>query len=95
MLPEKIVIGGLVGVGSLVYFLGGIPVAITSYVLNLLLLAMAYRVVGKQFVLRTVFSATVLNGLIGILQPLFPRAADSPADIHEYCYRRGLSAVWV
>lgn len=72
VLPEKIVIGGLVGVGSLVYFLGGIPVAITSYVLNLLLLAMAYRVVGKQFVLRTVFSATVLNGLIGILQPLFP-----------------------
>lgn len=72
VLPEKIVIGGLVGVGSLVYFLAGVPVAITSYVLNLLLLAMAYKIVGRQFVLRTVFSATVLNGLIGILQPLFP-----------------------
>lgn len=72
ILPEKIVIGGLVGVGSLVYFLAGIPVAITSYVLNLLLLALAYHIVGKQFVLRTVFSATILNGLIGVLQPFFP-----------------------
>ena len=72
VLPEKIVIGGLVGIGSLVYFLGGVPVAITSYGLNLVLLAFAYRIVGKQFVLRTVFSATVLNGLIGILQPMFP-----------------------
>lgn len=72
VLPEKIVIGGLVGVGSLVYFLTGIPVGVTSYVLNLVLLAMAYKIVGKQFVLRTVFSATVLNGLITILQPVFP-----------------------
>ena len=31
VLPERVVIGGLVGIGSLVYFLTGIPVAITSY----------------------------------------------------------------
>ena len=36
VLPEKVVIGGLVGVGSLVYFLTDIPVAITSYACNLL-----------------------------------------------------------
>uniref|UniRef100_UPI0025B769CB YitT family protein n=1 Tax=uncultured Muribaculum sp. TaxID=1918613 RepID=UPI0025B769CB len=72
VLPEKVVIGGLVGVGSLVYFLTDIPVAITSYACNLLLLAIAYRIVGRQFVVRTVFGATVLNLLIGIMQPLFP-----------------------
>ena len=72
ILPEKVVIGGLVGVGSLVYFLTGIPVAFTSYGLNLVLLAMAYRIVGKQFVIRTVFGATVINLFIGVLQPIFP-----------------------
>lgn len=71
ILPEKVVIGGLVGVGSLIYFVSGIPVAVSSYVLNLILLAMAYRVVGKQFVIRTVFSATVMSALIGVMQPLF------------------------
>lgn len=72
ILPEKVVIGGLVGVGSLIYFVSGIPVAISSYVLNLLLLAMAFKIVGKQFVIRTVFGATVMSVLIGVMQPMFP-----------------------
>ena len=72
VLPERVVIGGLGGIGSLVYFLKGIPVAITSYSLNLMLLAFAYKLVGTQFVLRTIFGATILNGLIGLMQPLFP-----------------------
>lgn len=72
ILPEKVVIGGLVGVGSLVYFLLGIPVALTSYALNLVLLAIAYKIVGKQFVVRTVFGATVINFFIGVMQPMFP-----------------------
>lgn len=72
VLPEKVVIGGLAGIGSLVYFITGIPVAITSYVLNLVLLAIAYRIVGRTFVIRTIFGATFLNLFIGILQPLFP-----------------------
>ena len=48
VLPEKVVIGGLVGVGSIGYFLTGIPVAVISYGCNLTLLAIAYKVVGKQ-----------------------------------------------
>jgi len=71
ILPEKVVIGGLVGVGSLIYFVCGIPVAISSYVLNLVLLAMAFKIVGKQFVIRTVFGATIMSGLIGVMQPIF------------------------
>ena len=58
VLPEKVVIGGLVGVGSLVYFLTGINVAITSYGLNLFLLAFDSRIFGPQFDLRPRFGAT-------------------------------------
>lgn len=72
VLPEKVVIGGLVGVGSIGYFLTGIPVAVISYGCNLTLLAIAYKVVGKQFVVRTIFGATVINLFIGVLQPFFP-----------------------
>lgn len=75
--PEKIVIGGMAGFSTVIYFLTeraigyGIPVAVTSYACNLLLLAMAFRSVGRQFVLRTIFGATVLSLGIGVLQPLF------------------------
>ena len=77
ILPEEVVMGGVGGIGSLVFFASQkylpfeIPVAITQYGINLLLLAFAYKIVGKQFVLRTIFGATVISLMIGIMQPLF------------------------
>lgn len=73
ILPHKIVIGGLAGVGTLVYFASNqtISVAITSYVLNMALLAAAYRLVGRTFVLRTVFGATFISIFIGIMEGVF------------------------
>lgn len=71
ILPEKIVIGGLAGVASLVYYKFGVPVAITNYALNILLLMMALRVVGKTFVIRTVFGFSVMSLFFAIMQPLF------------------------
>ncbi len=72
ILPEKVVIGGLTGVASLIYFKFGIPVAISNYALNIILLCFAYRIVGRTFVIRTVFGSTVISILIGFMQPLFP-----------------------
>ena len=73
ILPHEIVIGGLSGVGTLVYFAtkGTIPVAVTQYVCNLLLLGFAFKLVGKTFVLRTIFGATVISLSIGIFEAIF------------------------
>jgi len=73
ILPHKIVIGGVSGVGTLVYFAtdGLIPVAVTQYACNLILLAMAYRVVGRTFVMRTIFGATVFSLAIGVFENIF------------------------
>lgn len=74
---EGVVIGGISGLSTIVYFLSkdwfgfGIPVAVTQYLLNLILLAFAFRVVGKQFVIRTIYGATVISVAIGALTPLF------------------------
>ena len=72
ILPEKVVIGGLAGLGTIVYLTTGIPVAITQYACNLALLAIAYKVVGKKFVFGTIFGATMISVWVGIFQPLFP-----------------------
>ena len=71
ILPKGIVMGGLAGVASLIYFQFGVPVAISFYALNIVLLALAYRLVGLQFVLKTIFGATFLSVFLGIAQPLF------------------------
>lgn len=72
ILPEKVVIGGLAGVGTIVYLTLGIPVAITQYACNLALLAIAYKIVGKKFVFGTIYGATMISVFVGIFQHLFP-----------------------
>lgn len=73
ILPHHVVIGGLSGVGTLVYFGSGgtIPVAVTQYVCNLILLSIAYKIVGRTFVLRTIFGATIMALFVGILEGVF------------------------
>ena len=73
ILPHGIVIGGLSGVGSLVYFATDklIRVSVTQYACNLLLLAVAYKIVGRKFVTRTIFGATVLSLAIGVFESFF------------------------
>ncbi len=83
ILPHEVVIGGLSGVGTLVYFATGgrISVAITQYVCNLTLLAIAYRIVGRRFVLRTIFGATVIALFIGVLENIFMSMKPLMSDI--------------
>ena len=71
ILPQGVVIGGLAGISSIVFYTMDVPVAITNYGLNLILLAIAYKVVGRKFVLGTIFGATMISVWIGIFQPLF------------------------
>ena len=72
ILPEKIVIGSVTGLSSLIHFWLGWNVALTYYVINIILLCIAFRSVGKQFVLRTIIGASISTFFIGVLQPMFP-----------------------
>lgn len=73
ILPYHIVIGGLSGVGTLVFFASNevIPVAVTQYVCNMLLLASGYKLLGRRFVVRTVFGASIISLFIGLLETPF------------------------
>lgn len=81
ILPQKIVMGGMAGLGSVVYFATqrmheagmfpmAIPVAVTMYAVNFLLICIAFRIVDRTFTIRTLFGMTVLSLVIGVMQPL-------------------------
>ncbi len=72
ILPEKVVTGGVIGLASIFHYAFGWNVAVVNYTINILLLAIAFRTVGKQFVIRTVFGATMASLLLYIMVPLFP-----------------------
>ena len=88
ILPHHVVMGGLTGVGTLVFYASNeiIPVAVTGYACNLTLLAIAFKIVGKTFVKRTIFGATIVAIMIGWMQPVFlnlsqPLMADTTMSI--------------
>ncbi len=81
VLPHKVVMGGMAGLGSVVYFATQrlheagyfpfvIPVAVTMYAVNFLLLCIAFRIVDRTFTVRTLFGMTAISILIGVLQPI-------------------------
>lgn len=73
ILPHQVVMGGMTGVATLIYFATGgvIPVAVGTYACNLVLLSIAYRMVGKKFVMRTIFGVTVIALTIGLFEGFF------------------------
>lgn len=71
ILPQKVVIGGMSGIASLFYYKFQWPVGIVTLGLNFVLLAPAWRFVGKQFVIRTLFGVFTLSSILSIMQPLF------------------------
>lgn len=77
--PEGVITGGMAGIGQVVFYtsqklLGfGIPVAVTMYALNILLLIIAYHSVGRTFVVRTIFGVTMISIFVGMMVPLFPQ----------------------
>ncbi len=87
ILPHQIVIGGMAGFSTLIFFASGerIPVAFTMYGTNLLLLAAGYKYLGRAFALRTIFGATVMSGIIGALEGYFvshpPIISDAPISM--------------
>lgn len=73
ILPHEVVIGGMAGFGTLVHFATGgyVPVAVAMYVTNVLLLCCSFRLLGRRFVVRTIFGTTTLSLLIGAIERYF------------------------
>ena len=73
ILPHHIVIGGMAGFSTLIYYASGglLPIAVVMYGTNILLLICGYKYLGKTFVLRTIFGTTLLSLLIGSVEGYF------------------------
>lgn len=83
ILPHDVVMGGMAGIGSIVYYLTKslslagklpfiIPVGYTVFAVNVILLIIAWRALTKTFVLRTVFGITMLMLTLNVSQQFFP-----------------------
>lgn len=64
LLPNKIVTGGLAGITVLIKYSTNIPVWISYITINAFLLIIAWKIVGKNFVFKTIISVAILTLLL-------------------------------
>lgn len=71
LLPHQITGGGVTGIGALVYYATGIPISMTYFSINAVLLLIAVKSIGLKFSLRTIYGVAILTVFFSIL----PQAA--------------------
>ena len=71
VLPEHVVMGGVSGISVLLFYAINVPPAISIWVLNFILLIIAFRALNKQFTIRTIVGVTIMSVFIGTMQPFF------------------------
>lgn len=73
LVPHKIVGGGATGLSTIIYYLSGetVPVGIGYFLINILLVAIALKVLGPKFGIKTIFAIIIGSAFLSFLQPLF------------------------
>lgn len=72
VIPHGMVGGGVSGMGALIYYATGFPVSYSYFLINIVLLLIALKVLGKGFGFKTVFAIVVASVFFKILPELIP-----------------------
>lgn len=72
LIPSKLIIGSISGLSIVIFRLTGIPVSGVTFVINLFLLILAYFLIGKEFGIKTFYTALILSPWLYVLEKWFP-----------------------
>lgn len=70
LMPHKYVTGGLAGIGILLNYAFSLPVSVSVLILNSILVVVALRILGIQFLLRTIVGVASLSFFIAVFEQL-------------------------
>lgn len=70
--PYEVSGGGVAGAASILYFATKFPIGITTFVLNAILIAIAWKVLGTRFCVNSLICTVVMSGFFALFQPMFP-----------------------
>ena len=70
LVPHKIVGGGVTGISTIIYFLTGetIPVGISYFMINILLVGIAIKILGPKFGIKTLYAVFINSALLAFFQ---------------------------
>lgn len=68
IMPHQFVLGGLTGIAVLLNYGIGLPVSLTVLIMNTLLLAISYKVLGTEFLVKTVIGVASLTAFLALFE---------------------------
>lgn len=79
LLPNNITVGGVAGLSSIIFWWQQIPVQTTYFAVNLILLAIALKVLGLKFCIKTIFGVSMMTLFVAFFRNTFP----NPTILHD------------
>lgn len=67
LIPNHLVGGGITGVGVILYYATGFPAGYTYFIVNLILLLIAFKIIGWKFGVKTIYAIVLSSVLLEIL----------------------------
>ena len=68
LLPYQIVTGGVTGLAAVIYYGTNIPIYLSYFVINVILLALALKILGLKFMLKTIYAIFMLSFMLAVAQ---------------------------
>ena len=90
LLPHKIPIGGISGLASVIFWGIDIPIEYTYFILNIMLLLIALKVLGWRFCIRTIYTVFIFATLLTLFQRIFSAAPLLPTNPFLSCIIGGI-----
>jgi len=72
LLPNHIATGGVAGLSSIIFWGAHVPVFITYFAMNAVLLAIALRVLGLKFSLKTIYGVVMITLIVAAIRAYIP-----------------------
>ncbi|WP_300228341.1 YitT family protein [uncultured Bacteroides sp.] len=70
MLPYQITTGGATGICAIIYYVTGIEIQISYFIINAILMGFALKILGPKFSVKTIFAIVVLTFFLWLFQRL-------------------------
>lgn len=72
LIPNNLVGGGVTGISAIILYATGFPISYSYIIINGLLVAIALKVLGKQFGVKTVYAILIVSIFFKIIPGLIP-----------------------
>lgn len=68
IMPHEFVLGGLTGIAVLINYAFGFPLSLLVLIMNAILLLLAFRALGSEFLVKTIVGVAALSFFIGMFE---------------------------